>query len=357
MMIFCLQCPVMRTTVTRSERCTITPPHRERKSARSVLNDRKFNRVILTQTAIDPAPRQLSPTELEPNHDPRLTLLDPSRRTLLVHGLVISSLAALSILPLSARPSAAAALVDEDVATSVFQAVSPSVASIAVIRPVGGVEVREVVGSGVVWDAVGPHVVTNFHVIPRLQGTNALLEVTLQDTARGTVTSLRARVAGSDSLHDLAVLKLLPQAELAGSDGGAATAPGVPPTVAPIRVAVPGDLRVGQFAYALGCVASDPSVPSWSLSAGLVSGLQRSIPSPVGARIYGVIQTEAVVNAANSGGPLVDSLGRMVGLNTAVGAASSNTARGSGVGFALPIDLLLDLVPKIIVYGNPYGKK
>ncbi|GIL95308.1 hypothetical protein Vretimale_1365 [Volvox reticuliferus] len=187
--------------------------------------------------------------------------------------------------------------------------------------------------------------------------SNHLLEVTLQDTATGTVTTLPARVAGSDSLHDLAVLKLLPRAELSDGDGGAATVPGVPPTVAPIRVAVPGDLWVGQFAYALGCVASDPSRPTWSLSAGLVSGLQRSIPSPVGARIYGVIQTEAVVNAANSGGPLVDSLGRMVGLNTAVGAARSGTARGSGLSFALPVDLLLDLVPKIIVYGNPYGKK
>ncbi|GLI69845.1 hypothetical protein VaNZ11_014562 [Volvox africanus] len=356
-MIFCLQYPVKRTTVIRSERCTITPPHRERKSPRSVFRDRKYNRVLITQTDIDCAPRQLSPTELAPNHDARLTLVNPSRRTLLAHGIVISSLAALSSLPLSARPSTAAALVDEEIVTSVFQAVSPSVASIAVIRPVGGVEVREVVGSGVVWDAIGPHVVTNFHVIPRLQGANTLLEVTLQDTARGTVTSLRARVAGSDSLHDLAVLKLLPPAELAGGDGGAATAPAVPPTVAPIRVAAPGDLRVGQFAYALGCVGSDPSLPIWSLSAGLVSGLGRSIPSPVGARIYGVIQTEAVVNAANSGGPLVDSLGRMVGLNTAVGAASSYSARGSGVSFALPVDLLLDLVPKIIVYGNPYGKK
>ncbi|EFJ42722.1 trypsin family [Volvox carteri f. nagariensis] len=321
-------------------------------------------------------------------------------RILLARCAALCAASTLAGVPFFARPSVAAALVDEDIAVQVFQDVSPSVVSIAVLRSVGGVQVRDVIGSGVVWDAAGPHVLTNFHIIPPLQGTNTVLEVTLQDMATGAYSILPARVAGSDSLHDLAVLKLLlpqqqpqPQSEEvlgsqlsvardpASSDGvsnGVSNANGVPVVVAPIRVAAPGDLRVGQLVYALGCVAANPAAaaPTRSLSVGLISGLGRSIPSPVGARIYGVVQcvrvpsplssrgsrgklhsTEAVVNAANSGGPLVDSAGRMVGLSTAVGAAQTGTARGSGVNFALPVDLLLDVVPKIIVYGNPYGKK
>lgn len=108
---------------------------------------------------------------LTEGHGPLGTEL--SRRAVLTRRSALCILASLATLPLAAYPSDAA-LVDEDVAISVFESVSPSVASIAVVRSVGGVPVREVVGSGVVWDAVGPHVLTNFHLVPPLQGTNAV---------------------------------------------------------------------------------------------------------------------------------------------------------------------------------------
>ncbi|KAG2436257.1 hypothetical protein HXX76_006568 [Chlamydomonas incerta] len=223
---------------------------------------------------------------------------------------------------------------------------------------------REPIGSGIVWDTAGPHVLTNFHIIPPLSGTSSLLEVTVTDAASGAVTTMSARVAGTDSIHDLAVLQLLPRSvgtpPVAVAEGSTAAAP--TPTLAPIRLGTSAGLRVGQAVYALGCLPSSSSSPetpalTTTMSAGLLSGLQRSIPSPVGARIYGVLQTDAVINAANSGGPLLDSAGRLVGLNTAVGRSQTISARGSGVNFALPADLLADVVPKIILYGNPYGKK
>ncbi|KAG2449206.1 hypothetical protein HYH02_005953 [Chlamydomonas schloesseri] len=270
----------------------------------------------------------------------------------------------------TSQQSQAAAFVDDAVSTSVFRAGAASVASIAIVRAKAGVATRDPIGSGIVWDAVGPHVLTNFHIIPPLNGTNALLEVTVTDAANGTVTTLGARVAGTDSIHDLAVLQLLPRAgggpgeavagEVAAPGSDVAAAP--VPALAPIRLGTSTDLRVGQAVYALGCLPSPSSSPqtpvlTTTMSAGLLSGLQRSIPSPVGARIYGMLQTDAVINAANSGGPLLDSAGRLVGLNTAVGRNQTVSARGSGVGFALPADLLADVVPKLIVYGNPYGKK
>ncbi|GLC41320.1 hypothetical protein PLESTB_001075600 [Pleodorina starrii] len=374
----------------------LTLPARGHQAQFRITLAHSCNQNNLAAQVTNPAPGQSSPADA-PATRPAAPTANPNRRAVLLRGAALCALATPITAPPFGRP-AAAALVDEDVATSVFEAVSPSVASIAVVRPVGGVTVREVIGSGVVWDAVGPHVLTNFHIVPPLQGSSTRLEVTVQDVSSGAFVTLPARVAGTDSLHDLAVLRLLPppppqqqqqqpsssmsslpspgsggspQLQLQPEGGGgvgdgyggaAQTAAGMAaaaglPVLSPIRVAAAGDLRVGQSVYALGCIASDPAAPTRTLAAGLVSGLGRSIPSPVGARIYGVVQTEAVVNAANSGGPLVDSLGRLVGLSTAVGAAASSTARGSGVSFALPADLLLDLVPKIIVYGNPYGKK
>ncbi|PNW87139.1 hypothetical protein CHLRE_02g110600v5 [Chlamydomonas reinhardtii] len=266
------------------------------------------------------------------------------------------------------RQAQAASFVDDAISTAVYNASAPSVVSIAIVRAKSGIPTREPIGSGIVWDTAGPHVVTNFHIIPPLNSTNSLLEVTVTDLASGTVHTLGARVAGTDSIHDLAVLQLLPRAgdttagAAEGEPGASGAAAAWVPALAPIRLGTSADLRVGQTVYALGCLPSSSSSPqtpalTTTMSVGLVSGLQRSIPSPVGARIYGVLQTDAVINAANSGGPLLDSAGRLVGLNAAVGRSQTVSARGSGVGFALPADLLFDVVPKIILYGNPYGKK
>jgi S1-C subfamily serine protease len=131
----------------------------------------------------------------------------------------------------------------------------------------------------------------------------AAVDVQLSDERR-----FRARVVGTDSATDLAVLSVdtngLPSVELADSSR----------------------LRVGQLAVAIG----NPLGFEATVTAGVISGLERSMRSYTGRLIENVIQTDASINPGNSGGPLVDSKGRVVGINTAVLQAAQ------GIGFAVP---------------------
>jgi len=110
------------------------------------------------------------------------------------------------------------------------------------------------------------------------------------------------------------------------------------------RIGTSSDLRVGQSVYAIG----NPFGLSHTLTVGSVSGLRRTIPSASGDRIFGAVQTDASISSGNSGGPLLDSFGRMVGMNTAT-FTRRGTGRSSGINFAVPIDTIMELVPKIIV--------
>lgn len=113
----------------------------------------------------------------------------------------------------------------------------------------------------------------------------------------GTSTQFDARLVGSDPPTDLAVLRI--------------DAP--PEMLAPAAIAPSSALRVGQYVYAIG----NPSGLNKTLTSGVVSGLNRSIPSPTGQRIPGVVQTDASISAGNSGGPLLNSSGQVVGINVA----------------------------------------
>eukprot|EP00882_Tetradesmus_deserticola_P027889 GHRQ01031030.1.p1 GENE.GHRQ01031030.1~~GHRQ01031030.1.p1 ORF type:complete len:181 (+),score=39.96 GHRQ01031030.1:588-1130(+) len=119
----------------------------------------------------------------------------------------------------------------------------------------------------------------------------------------------------------------------------------------PIRMGTSADLKVGQAVYAVG----NPYGLDKTLTAGVVGGLNRTIVAPTGTRIYGAIQSDASVNQGNSGGPMLDSFARLVGVNTA-SFTRANTGRGSGVNFALPADLVREVVPNLIVYGTAAGK-
>ncbi|KAG1670359.1 hypothetical protein FOA52_000119 [Chlamydomonas sp. UWO 241] len=238
----------------------------------------------------------------------------------------------------------------------VFDVAAPSVVSIVNYKTEAGVRVAEAVGTGVVWDAFG-HIVTNYHVIANVDKAMLplLTKVLVSDATGRNVTECSVELAGADALHDLAVLRIVGTdgagVDASGSGDGGGGASGPPPPLTPIRLGRSADLKVGQYTFAIGSSFG----LSRTLSAGVVSGLDRSIPSPVGTRIYGVVQTDAAINAGNSGGPLLDSSARLVALNTAT-FTRSGTGRGSGVNFALPADLLADVVPKLIVYGNAMGK-
>lgn len=179
----------------------------------------------------------------------------------------------------------------------VAETVLPSVASIAVRTPRGG-------GSGSASVITGDgHLLTSAHVVDGAREA----EATFSD---GTTVTLD--VVGRDPLSDLAVLR---------AHGSARDR-----LPAPLQMGDAAELKVGQLVVALG----NPLGLAGSVTAGIVSGLGRSLPTQAGRVIDEVIQTDAALNPGNSGGVLADATGRMVGVNTAVA--------GIGVGLAVPIN-------------------
>lgn len=179
--------------------------------------------------------------------------------------------------------------------------------------------VAEGTGSGFIWDDAG-HIVTNAHVV---QGASRI-RVQLDDSE-----PLPARLVGIAPSYDLAVIRLVNK----------------PASLRPIPVGTSGDLLVGQSVFAIG----NPFGLSKTLTAGIVSALGRTLPVSNGREIPDVIQTDAAINPGNSGGPLLDSAGRLIGVNTAILSQSGSSA---GVGFAIPVDLVNQIVPQLIERGT-----
>jgi 2-alkenal reductase len=102
---------------------------------------------------------------------------------------------------------------------------------------------------------------------------------------------------------------------------------------------------VGQSVFAIG----NPFGLSRTLTAGIVSALDRHLPTSEYREIAGAIQTDTAINPGNSGGPLLDSAGRLVGVNSAIRSPSGGSA---GVGFAIPADLVNRIVPQLIARGK-----
>ena len=174
-------------------------------------------------------------------------------------------------------------------------------------------------GTGFLWDGEG-HVVTNFHVINNSQ------ELRVQLGAQ----TYEADVVGWAPHRDLAVLKL--------RAGRRNDWRGVP-------LGSSDDLRVGQRVFAIG----NPFGLDQTLTTGIISGLGREIRALSGHKIHDMIQTDAAINPGNSGGPLLDSRGRLIGVNTAIVSPSGAYA---GVGFAVPVDIVADVVPQLIEHGR-----
>jgi 2-alkenal reductase len=204
-----------------------------------------------------------------------------------------------------------------------FRAASPSVAYITTqqlrVNPYLGVVGVQGAGSGFVWDKAG-HVVTNNHVIEG--ATIVYVQLDAGDPIRG-------RVVGGAPEYDIAVVAL--------SDPPAA--------LTPIPVGISKTLQVGQRTFAIG----NPYGLTRTLTTGIVSALERHLPTAEGREVRGVIQTDASINPGNSGGPLLDSSGRLIGVNTAILSGSGASA---GIGFAIPVDLVNRVVPQIIKNGR-----
>jgi len=174
-------------------------------------------------------------------------------------------------------------------------------------------------GSGFVWDDAG-HVVTNLHVIQGASGATVRL-------ADGR--DHPAALVGVSPAHDIAVLRITVKVK--------------PPP--PVPLGSSADLRVGQKVTAIG----NPFGLDWSLTTGIVSALDRSLPTESGINIEHLIQTDAAINPGNSGGPLLDTAGRLVGMNTAIFSPSGASA---GIGFAVPADTINRVVPQLIRTGK-----
>jgi S1-C subfamily serine protease len=214
---------------------------------------------------------------------------------------------------------------DEQTTIAIFESVSPSVVYITTSGRVMDLlsrnllEVPRGAGSGFMWDRHG-HVVTNYHVVADVQA--AYVRLSSQRVYEGVLV-------GVSPEHDIAVLRI---------DSGA----GGPP---PVAIGSSHDLKVGQKVFAIG----NPFGLDYSLTGGVISALDRTIPADEGRKIEHLIQTDAAINPGNSGGPLIDSAGRVIGMNTAIFSPSGNFA---GIGFAVPVDTINRVVPRLIAYGR-----
>jgi S1-C subfamily serine protease len=196
---------------------------------------------------------------------------------------------------------------------SVYDSASPAVVAIFARRE--GDDARGGVGSGFVFTPDGL-ILTNSHVVHKAR------ELTVQ-TSQGV--ALNALLIGDDPHTDLALLKVDPRASLATVPLGAA-----------------GALKVGQLVVAIG----NPMGFESTVTAGVVSALGRSLRATTGRLIDDVIQTDAALNPGNSGGPLLDSGGRVVGVNTAI------IAGAQGICFATSMDSARSVVTELLRHGR-----
>jgi S1-C subfamily serine protease len=176
-------------------------------------------------------------------------------------------------------------------------------------------------GSGFVLDKQG-HILTNNHVVEGAQQ----LEVTLWNKKK-----YKASVVGVDRSHDLALIQIQGSADLQ-----------------PATLADSSHLVVGQEVYAIG----NPFGFNGTMTRGIISAL-RSVATPTGAKIENAIQTDAAVNPGNSGGPLLNSRGEVVGITTMIASnPNGNADQSAGIGFAIPIDTAKAVLDDFARFGH-----
>ena len=177
---------------------------------------------------------------------------------------------------------------------------------------------RASTGSGFIFDTLG-HIVTNKHVVK----TASALEVTLSDGS-----TPKATVVGTDPGADLAVIRIDPEGL----------------SLVPCKLGDSDQLKIGQFAVVMG----SPNGLTGSISYGHISGLGREelrLPDP-NLRFQSFIQTDAGINLGNSGGPLCNIDGEVIGVNIAIVFGANS------IGFAIPVNRVKEIVPQLIEYGK-----
>lgn len=211
---------------------------------------------------------------------------------------------------------------------SIFQNVASSIVNVSNMKIGRGMfnmdatEFEAGMGSGFVWDKSG-YIVTNFHVVDN--GESFL--ISFKDDKK----QYRAKLVGADPKKDIAVLKLNE----------------IPKILNPISIGESKTLQVGQKALAIG----NPLGLDHTLTTGTISALERKIKGYGGVSINGMIQTDAAINPGNSGGALLDSQGKLIGINAMI-FNSAGAQASAGLGFAIPVDTVSAVVPQLIKYGK-----
>jgi S1-C subfamily serine protease len=177
-------------------------------------------------------------------------------------------------------------------------------------------------GSGFVIAKAG-HIVTNFHVV---QGAERVqVSFSGQD-------QLNARVVGKDPSTDVAVLKIDAHAR----------------ALTPLPLGDSDAATVGDAVYAIG----NPFGFTRTLTTGVVSAVQRQLQGPTSLPIEHAIQTDAAINHGNSGGPLIDADGRVIGITSQISTGNTGGQGNVGIGFAIPINTVRNVVAQIIKTGK-----
>jgi len=188
-------------------------------------------------------------------------------------------------------------------------------------NPFGGGS-AQALGSGFVVDKAG-HIVTNYHVV---EGAESV-EVSFSNNE-----SMKAELVGTDASTDLAVLKVHARSR----------------ALTPLPLGESDDVRVGDAVVAIG----NPFGLNRTVTAGIVSALQRQITAPNSYSIDHVIQTDAPINQGNSGGPLLNALGQVIGVNAQISTGDSGAQGNVGIAFAIPVDTVKNVVSQLVRSGR-----
>jgi S1-C subfamily serine protease len=187
---------------------------------------------------------------------------------------------------------------------------------------IGGASPQQALGSGFVVDKAG-HVVTNYHVI---EGADEIrVSFSNQDT-------VEAQLVGSDPSTDLALLQVDTSAS----------------ALTPLSLGDSDKVEVGDPVVAIG----NPFGLDRTATSGIVSALQRLITAPNSFTIDHVIQTDAPINHGNSGGPLLNSRGQVIGVNTQIETGGVAGSGNVGIGFSVPSNTVKDVVAQIMRTGR-----
>jgi S1-C subfamily serine protease len=183
-------------------------------------------------------------------------------------------------------------------------------------------QTQKALGSGFVIDKAG-HIVTNYHVVAGARS----VEVSFSNS-----DNMKARIVGSDPSTDLAVLQIDARSR----------------ALKPLVLGNSDRVRVGDSVVAIG----NPLGYDRSVTAGIVSAVQRAISAPNQFPIDHVIQTDAPINHGNSGGPLINSRGQVIGVNAQIATGDSGSDGNIGIGFAIPVNTVRTVVAQLIKAGK-----